>query len=99
MINSMSTLGVDSFSANRPVCVPGPGAATPATSPLANMPATSTAPIETYQRIAALPSCHVMVTRKSGGEKRRYHLSFTFKLEACKLETCKLDACRLDMTC
>src|SRR5947209_7526645 len=32
------------------------GAAIPATSPLARTPATSTAPIETYQRIAALPS-------------------------------------------
>src|SRR4029079_8658174 len=32
------------------------GAAIPATSPPASTPATSTAPIETYQRIAALPS-------------------------------------------
>ncbi len=34
----------------------GLGAAIPATSPPASTPATSTAPIETYQRIAALPS-------------------------------------------
>src|SRR6185295_2099046 len=34
----------------------GLGAATPATSPPASTPAMSTAPIETYQRIAALPS-------------------------------------------
>ena len=45
----------------RPVARPmawlwGLGAATPATSPPASAPATSTAPIETYQRIAALPS-------------------------------------------
>src|SRR5206468_432247 len=55
------TEGVDSLSAS---CCPGAwpswlfgfGAATPATSPPASTPATSTAPIETYQRIAALPS-------------------------------------------
>jgi hypothetical protein len=35
----------------------------PATSPPAIAPATSTAPIETYQRMAALPSNDVMVTR------------------------------------
>src|SRR5215471_1955676 len=42
-------------SANRDV---GLGAATPATSPPTIAPATSTAPTETHQRMAALPSFH-----------------------------------------
>src|ERR1700730_10313038 len=54
----------------------------PATSPPAIAPATSTAPIETYQRIAALPSCDRMLTRKATFEKREHDLTFTFKLGA-----------------
>src|SRR6476661_1042423 len=47
----------------------------PATSPPAKAPATSTAPIETHQRIAALPSFGAMVTRKSALEKQEHGLS------------------------
>src|ERR1700692_4264681 len=54
----------------------------PTTSPPAIAPATSTAPIETYQRIAALPSCDRMLTRKATFEKREHDLTFTFKLGA-----------------
>jgi len=53
----------------------GFGAATPATSPPAIAPATSTAPIETHQRIAALPSYDAMVTRKQAFAKREHRLS------------------------
>src|SRR5882724_6646502 len=42
-------------SANRDL---GPGAAMPATSPPTIAPATSAAPTETHQRMAALPSFH-----------------------------------------
>src|SRR3979411_2064286 len=50
----MPTDAVLSLASTR--CWVGFGAAIPATSPPAIAPATSTAPIETHQRIAALPS-------------------------------------------
>src|SRR5450759_2820262 len=44
-------------------------------SPPAIAPATSTAPIETHQRIAALPSSELIVTRKPLSAKREHGLS------------------------
>src|ERR1700686_1388685 len=71
----------------------GFGAANPATSPPAIAPATSTAPIEIYQRIAALPSSGAMVTRKMAFEKREHAYVFTFK-SAGRLDFDKASACR-----
>src|SRR5881394_3629132 len=68
----MSTEAVFSLAAAR--CIFGFGAAKPATSPPAIPPATSTAPSETYQRIAALPSYRAMVTRKPAFEKQEHGL-------------------------
>src|SRR5439155_321344 len=56
------------------------GAPIPATSPPAIVPATSTAPIETHQRIAALPSYAAMVTRKPAFGKREHRLSLHIRV-------------------
>src|SRR5258708_4175526 len=69
--SSRSTDDAASLSANAFV---GFGAAIPATSPPAIAPATSTAPIETHQRIAALLSYGAMVTRKPAFEKQEHGL-------------------------
>src|SRR4051812_16543087 len=54
MTSSILTAGIlDLASVNRDF---GLGAAMPATSPPTNAPATSTAPTETHQRMAALPT-------------------------------------------
>src|ERR1700694_1176638 len=57
----------------------------PATSPPAIAPATSTAPIETHQRIAALPSSDAMVTRKLRGEKREHRWSLHIQVNRSAL--------------
>src|ERR1700722_15134047 len=66
----------------------------PATSPPAIAPATSTAPIETYQRIAALPSYDRMLTRKAAFEKREHDLAFTFRLAAQRRLAAELQVSR-----
>src|SRR4051812_29103140 len=84
MINSTSTEVASPFSASaRSAWDPGLGAPPPGASPPANIPATSTAPIETHQRIAVLPY-HAMVTRKSGRAKPEGGAPFTFRLVARK---------------
>src|ERR1700694_958938 len=70
----------------------GHSAATPAGSPPAIVPAISTAPIEIYQRIAALPSSGAMVTRKMAFEKREHAYVFTFK-SAGRLDFDEASAC------
>jgi hypothetical protein len=57
----------------------GLGAAMPATSPPTIAPATSTAPTETHQRMAALPSFRVDGdTQKRAAKSGNTQLSFTF---------------------
>jgi hypothetical protein len=51
----------------------------PATSPPAIAPATSTAPIETHQRIAA-SRVGKIVTRQARREKQEHRPHFTFEL-------------------
>src|SRR3954467_11727403 len=82
MINSTSTEVASPFSASaRSAWDPGLGAATPVASPPATIPATSTAPIETHQRIAVLPY-DAMVARQSGRAKPEGGAAFTFRLVA-----------------